>query len=169
MQVAAFGVRQEPARRQTFVGKRLLSSANPAEASPGALLGTRTPSHSSSISMSVRQIGKGAAQIPSNAELLEFPRTDGRKKEWPSNTEKVVDSAGAVNYMSAQTIDNAPSPIWRKNAGQKVAAALKLPGGEHNVSANVCNADASVAEEGNAETNEDTYGMSLGENDEKRQ
>ena len=98
--------------------------------------------------MSVRQIGKGAAQIPSNAELLEFPRTDGRKKEWPSNTEKVVDSAGAVNYMSAQTIDNAPSPIWRKNAGQKVAAALKLPGGEHSVYADLCNADASVAEDG---------------------
>lgn len=88
--------------------------------------------------MSVRQIGKGAAHIPSDAELLEFPRTDGRKKEWPSNTEKVVDSAGAVNYMSAQTIDNAPSPIWRKNAGQKVAAALKLPGGEHNVSDEMC-------------------------------
>ncbi|THH32457.1 hypothetical protein EUX98_g1735 [Antrodiella citrinella] len=79
--------------------------------------------------MAVRQIAKSALTFSEDTHFLEFPRSDGDKSQWPSNTKKVVDKDGAVNYMSTQTIDGAPSPIWRRNCGMAIAKAMGLAEG----------------------------------------
>ncbi|KAH8093278.1 hypothetical protein BXZ70DRAFT_1010503 [Cristinia sonorae] len=78
--------------------------------------------------MAVRQVSKNSVHIPDDAIFLEFPRSDGAKSNWPSNTNRVVDGSGAVNYMSPQTSEGAPSPIWRRGAGMHVALNLKMEG-----------------------------------------
>ena len=75
--------------------------------------------------MSVRRIGANHT-LPPNPEWVDFPRTDGDRNTWPTNTTPVV-TAGEVNYFRPVGLDESLSINWRKSVGIKVAAALGLP------------------------------------------
>jgi hypothetical protein len=48
--------------------------------------------------MASRSVASGHT-LPPNPEFLDFERTDGDAKQWPTNTNEVVDGGGDVNYM----------------------------------------------------------------------
>ena len=76
--------------------------------------------------MSVR---RGAAKrhvLPDNPVWVDIPRSDGGA-QLPTNTERIVDSDGQVNYMRPVSIDEALSIMWRNQIGPRIAAVLGLP------------------------------------------
>lgn len=66
--------------------------------------------------------------LAKDAEALEFPRSDGDDSLWPTNTQRIVDSEGQVNYMRPVDLDEAPSVKWRSEIGTALALAMKMPG-----------------------------------------
>ena len=58
---------------------------------------------------------------------LEFPHSDGNENLWPSNTTRLVDSEGHVNYMHPIVADDDWDVRWRKSVGGAVAVLMKLP------------------------------------------
>ncbi|KAI0075301.1 hypothetical protein K474DRAFT_1664349 [Panus rudis PR-1116 ss-1] len=78
--------------------------------------------------MSVRRIAT-THTLPPNPHWLEFPRSDGSKKQWPTNTQKIVDPQGHVNFMRPVGIDESLCIHWRRQAGIAVAKAMGLPDG----------------------------------------
>lgn len=76
--------------------------------------------------MSVR---RGAAKrhvLPDNPVWVDIPRSDGGGK-LPTNTEKVVDGDGHVNFMRPVPLDEPLCIHWRNTIGPRVAAVLGLP------------------------------------------
>ena len=59
---------------------------------------------------------------------LGFPRTDGDSSLWPSNTRRIVDRDGEVNYMHPLEIDDPQCIKWREDLGRLVAEKIGLPG-----------------------------------------
>ena len=59
---------------------------------------------------------------------LGFPRTDGDSSLWPSNTRRIVDRDGQVNYMHPLEPDDAQCIRWREELGRLVAEKIGLPG-----------------------------------------
>lgn len=75
--------------------------------------------------MSVRRIG-AKKTLPPDPTWVSIPRTDGDRKNWPTNTEKVVSADRQVNFMRPVSIDESLSISWRCMLGPRVAAALGL-------------------------------------------
>jgi hypothetical protein len=59
---------------------------------------------------------------------LEFERSDGDETVWPSNTKRIIDSDGHVNYMQPIGINDEWGVRWRKSIGSALAVHLNLPG-----------------------------------------
>ncbi|KIP03007.1 hypothetical protein PHLGIDRAFT_78231 [Phlebiopsis gigantea 11061_1 CR5-6] len=76
--------------------------------------------------MSVRRIATKKS-LPPDPSWVSIPRTDGDRKNWPANTEKVVSADGHVNFMRPVPIDEGVCITWRCQLGTRVAAALGLP------------------------------------------
>jgi Transcription-silencing protein, cryptic loci regulator Clr2 len=68
---------------------------------------------------------------------LAFERTDGDENLWPSNTKRLVDSEGHVNYMQPVELNDDWSVRWRKSIGSAFATLMKLPG-EWSLSMHTC-------------------------------
>ncbi|KAJ7642710.1 hypothetical protein DFH06DRAFT_1052007 [Mycena polygramma] len=66
--------------------------------------------------------------LPNNPAFIDFPRSDGDSTLWPSNTTRVVDSEGCVNFMQPVGLDEPISIKWRMGAGDAISVAHKLPG-----------------------------------------
>jgi hypothetical protein len=66
--------------------------------------------------------------LPSNPTYIDFPLSDGDESQWPTNTARVVDSEGHVNYMRPVPIDESLSVKWRCEVGASLALQLKKPG-----------------------------------------
>jgi hypothetical protein len=76
--------------------------------------------------MSTRTVA-GGHTLPPNPEFLDFERTDGDAKQWPTNTREVVDADGNVNYMKPLGPDEGSSINWRYQIAMKVAEKLGRP------------------------------------------
>src|SRR6266849_1102892 len=74
-------------------------------------------------SMTSRNIAGGHV-LPPNPEFLEFERTDGDVKQWPTNTKEVVDGDGHVNYMKPLGPDDSSNIHWRSQVAMKAAERL---------------------------------------------
>lgn len=59
---------------------------------------------------------------------LGFSRTDGDSSLWPSNTRRIVDRDGQVNYMHPLEPDDPQCIGWREGLGRQVAEKIGLPG-----------------------------------------
>jgi hypothetical protein len=69
----------------------------------------------------------GGHTLPSSPEFLEFERTDGDTKQWPTNTKEVVDGDGQVNYMKPLGPNDSSDIHWRCQIAMKVAERLGRP------------------------------------------
>ena len=69
----------------------------------------------------------GGHTLPPNPEFLDFERTDGDPKKWPTNTKQVVDTEGNINYMKPLGPDNSSDIHWRCQIAAKVAERLGKP------------------------------------------
>lgn len=75
-----------------------------------------------------------AHKLPDNPTWIEFPRSDGNSRSWPTNTKKVV-TGGEVNYMRPASLEDSVSIHWRVSVGDSVAKALNMKmGGEDSSS-----------------------------------
>ncbi|KAH7915297.1 hypothetical protein BJ138DRAFT_1170046 [Hygrophoropsis aurantiaca] len=78
--------------------------------------------------MSARGIS-GAHALPANPSFIDFPRSDGDPSQWPTNTAKVVDGEGHVNFMRPVPLDESLSIKWRREVGNSLAQRMGLPTG----------------------------------------
>jgi hypothetical protein len=78
--------------------------------------------------MSSRRLGDVAISIPANATILEFKRTDGNANLWPTNTTRVVESDGQVNFMRHLDLDAHTCVKWRLQVARAVAIDKGMPG-----------------------------------------
>jgi len=78
--------------------------------------------------MSSRRISDRGLSIPGDSQFLEFERSDGDPRGWPSSTTRIIDSDGHVNFMQYEEIDAPAATRWRVAVGQGAAIALGLPG-----------------------------------------
>jgi|SRR6267154_4489272 len=69
----------------------------------------------------------GGRALPPNPEFLDFERTDGDAKQWPTNTKEVVGGDGQVNYMKPLGPDDSSDIHWRCQVAIKVAERLGKP------------------------------------------
>jgi hypothetical protein len=65
--------------------------------------------------------------LPAHPHYLEFERSDGDARFWPTNTTKVVAADGTVNFMRPVPLDEAASVGWRCGIGAGVAKLMNLP------------------------------------------
>ncbi|OBZ73936.1 hypothetical protein A0H81_05869 [Grifola frondosa] len=65
----------------------------------------------------------------SNPTWLEFPRTDGDASILPTNTQKIVDHDGHVNFMRPVGLDESTSINWRVGVATQLAKRMNLPEG----------------------------------------
>ncbi|CCM01806.1 uncharacterized protein FIBRA_03873 [Fibroporia radiculosa] len=78
--------------------------------------------------MSARRLGSGKS-IPDDATWIEFPRSDGDASLLPTNTERIVDAEGCVNFMRPVLIDEGAAATWRIGIGAHLAKRMGLPEG----------------------------------------
>ena len=77
--------------------------------------------------MSARGISN-AHVLPKNPTFIDFPVSDGDEGQWPTNTTRVVDAEGQINYMRAVPLDESLSIKWRCEVGASLALQLNKPG-----------------------------------------
>ncbi|KAF8141520.1 hypothetical protein EV363DRAFT_1204315 [Boletus edulis] len=75
-----------------------------------------------------RSISSGHV-LPPNPTFIDFSVSDGDQSQWPTNTTRVVDSEGHVNYMRSVPIDESLSIKWRCEVGASLALQLGKPVG----------------------------------------
>ena len=78
--------------------------------------------------MSARRQYSDKHALPANPTWVEFERSDGDENNWPSNTTRIVDREGHVNFMLPLEINESVCLKWRTEVGAAVAVALKWPG-----------------------------------------
>lgn len=78
--------------------------------------------------MASRKLGDAAISIPANATVLEFKRTDGNASLWPTNTTRIVESDGQVNFMRHLDLDAHTCVKWRMQVARAVAIDKGMPG-----------------------------------------
>ncbi|KAF8239404.1 hypothetical protein L208DRAFT_1237893 [Tricholoma matsutake] len=83
--------------------------------------------------MSSRRVSEKFFSLPESSHFLEFQRSDGDPRTWPSHTTRSIDSDGHVNFMQYVDIDASYAVRWRVAAGKAAAAALELPTGPNYV------------------------------------
>jgi hypothetical protein len=79
-------------------------------------------------SMSARRQYSDKHALPANPAWVEFERSDGNESLWPSNTTRIVDGEGHVNFMLPLDINEPMCIKWRTEVGAAVAVALRLLG-----------------------------------------
>ncbi|KAF9240636.1 hypothetical protein BU15DRAFT_87549 [Melanogaster broomeanus] len=82
--------------------------------------------------MSARVISSGHV-LPPNPAFIDFPVSDGDEGQWPTNTTRILDSEGHVNYMRAVPSDESLCIKWRCEVGASLASQLKKPSGPNYV------------------------------------
>ena len=80
--------------------------------------------------MASRRLAETAPNVSSNLSVLEFKRTDGDSRTWPTNTTRIVDSSKQVNYMRYLDLDSPTSVKWRLNVARAIAMDKGMPGNE---------------------------------------
>lgn len=78
--------------------------------------------------MSARRVSDKPLALPANPHYIEFERSDGDSRTWPTNTEPVLDEEGSLNFMERLGPENPSTVRWRLQVAQGLAIALKLPG-----------------------------------------
>ncbi|KAF7370540.1 Actin-related protein 8 [Mycena sanguinolenta] len=71
--------------------------------------------------------------LPDNPSYIKFTRSDGDSSLWPTNTKRVVDSEGCVNFMQPVGLDEPLSIKWRVGVGDAISVAKQLPNGRSYV------------------------------------
>lgn len=77
--------------------------------------------------MPARNVSSGHV-LPPNPAFIDFALSDGVEDQWPTNTTRVVDGEGHVNYMRPVPIDESLSVKWRCEVGASLALQLGKPG-----------------------------------------
>ncbi|KAI6041303.1 hypothetical protein EDC04DRAFT_2670256 [Pisolithus marmoratus] len=78
--------------------------------------------------MSGRGVSTGHV-LPANPTYIDFPISDGDVDQWPTNTTRIVDSEGHVNYMRPVPLDESLCIKWRCEVGASLAVRLNKPVG----------------------------------------
>lgn len=78
--------------------------------------------------MSVHRAFSAKHVLPENPSWIEFQRSDGDNKNWPTNTTREVDSEGHVNYMRVAALDDPLCIKWRVEVGRSLAQIMLMPG-----------------------------------------
>lgn len=78
--------------------------------------------------MASRRLGDAPISIPANATVIEFKRTDGHPRAWPTNTTRAVDGDGQVNYMRHLELDTPTPAKWRLQVARAIALDKGMPG-----------------------------------------
>ncbi|KAJ7247607.1 hypothetical protein B0H12DRAFT_736890 [Mycena haematopus] len=65
--------------------------------------------------------------LPDNPTFIDFPRSDGDSTLFPTNTTRIVDDEGCVNFMQPVGLDEPLSVKWRVGVGDAISVALQLP------------------------------------------
>ncbi|KAF9224013.1 hypothetical protein BS17DRAFT_704003 [Gyrodon lividus] len=78
--------------------------------------------------MSARGISSGYV-LPPNPAFIDFPVSDGDEDQWPTNTTRILDSEGHVNYMRPVPTEESLSIKWRCEVAASLAGQLKKPVG----------------------------------------
>lgn len=76
----------------------------------------------------MRNLADTGISLPKNTEYLDFPQTDGNVSTWPTNTSRVVDNEGQVNYYEHVALDHSQNIRWRMLIGDAIGLKLNLPG-----------------------------------------
>jgi len=77
--------------------------------------------------MSTRRVADSQVKMPPNPQFLDFPRSDGSAETWPTNTQRIVDSSGEVNFQEAIPLDDGRAMRWRLGVAQAIAKKMELP------------------------------------------
>ena len=76
--------------------------------------------------------GNPNLKIPANPVYIDFPRTDGDPRTWPTNTQYVEDNEGQINWMKELEWDHPIALKWRMIVGKALAVDMgrerTLPG-----------------------------------------
>lgn len=76
-----------------------------------------------------RRVGQPSVNFGPNTIFLDFPRSDGDESKWPTNTTRIVDGDGQVNFMEPLDIDaSAQARKWRASVGKAIATKLEMAG-----------------------------------------
>ncbi|KAF9454321.1 hypothetical protein P691DRAFT_717785 [Macrolepiota fuliginosa MF-IS2] len=80
-----------------------------------------------------RRLGQPSVVFGPDTVFLDFPRSDGDDTKWPTNTIRVVDAEGQVNFMELVDIDaSAQARKWRATVGKAIALKMEMPGDSNN-------------------------------------
>lgn len=60
--------------------------------------------------------------------FLEFQRSDGNANLWPTNTTRIVDQEGHVNFMQVMGLESPVVMKWRSLAAKAIALELGMAG-----------------------------------------
>jgi hypothetical protein len=78
---------------------------------------------------SSRRLGQPAISFRPDTVFLDFPRTDGDDSRWPTNTTRIVDADGQVNFMEPLDVDESgQARKWRSAIGKAIATKLEMQG-----------------------------------------
>ncbi|KXN87418.1 Cryptic loci regulator 2 [Leucoagaricus sp. SymC.cos] len=83
--------------------------------------------------MSGRRVGQPNVLFSPSTIYLDFPRSDGDATKWPTNTTRVVDGEGQVNFMEFLDIEESGQVRkWRASVGKAIATKLEMQGDVNN-------------------------------------
>jgi len=75
----------------------------------------------------------GAFSLPPNPKYIDFPRSDGTQTTWPSDTTRVVDHEGCVNYYDPLPLHHVQHIRWRVLTADALALKYKYDKGPNYV------------------------------------
>lgn len=75
-----------------------------------------------------RVISDTKLEEPANPTYIDFPRGDGNTSTWPTNTTRIVDSEGQVNFFDPLSHSHSQSVRWRMIVASAIANDFKMAG-----------------------------------------
>lgn len=66
--------------------------------------------------------------LSASPTYLDFLRTDGNVSSWPTQTTRIIDAEGHVNYYEPLTPEHPQHIRWRTTVADAVARHLNMPG-----------------------------------------
>ncbi|KAF5361973.1 hypothetical protein D9756_002341 [Leucocoprinus leucothites] len=80
-----------------------------------------------------RRVAQPSVTFGPSTVFLQFPRSDGNEARWPTNTTRIVDSEGQVNFMELlDAEESGQARKWRAGVGKAIAAKLEMQGDSNN-------------------------------------
>ncbi|KAF9006127.1 hypothetical protein BDQ17DRAFT_1389700 [Cyathus striatus] len=79
--------------------------------------------------MSARRVAEGKLDLPPNPTWIDFPESDGSASTWPTNTTRVIDHEGHVNFMQVQDLMSYSAVRWRITIAKAIAVEMRMPEG----------------------------------------